>query len=531
MSTRTPSGTFSSLPTLAGRIEDAGPLPTADAVRLAARLCRNVEALHGKKQRHGALGPLAVRIDGEDLSKAVVTRPTPLQMRTSEDHDAIARLLHFALTGTETKPAERPAALGVFDVGDDALDALLARVWGDDATITTVAELRAELEGWLDEKVKSLPWDDRGFDAAIELAALPPPPAAPESVARRAPSNPRESFDFEEERPTLPGEVMKPAPAPRRPRLVPPKLSPSSQRGRARPTEADTTDEVQRTDAAPRRGRGLSFLLGAGATLAAVLAWQAMRGDDPAPPVPRSDAAQSIEPSASTSAPTAKAGPSASIRPSSAPADTASGSVSALVTTSSGFASASATPSSSAAPSASASVSPSLSADARAAAEASQRCLATALPADTFAGTFTDLTSICAQEDAVQGAQDLRLMIVRAGAGRPVTAGMKEWSLLGMYELPAFAILRGRCCGKQTVNVPSSPDGCPTTVASALKGLAATDLSSKKAVDQAIEALDRAFRCVQRSGADKRFGGYNALSGGEVTPFRKILARLPARAP
>ena len=60
---------------------------------MGARLCRAIEALHEKKERHGALSGSAVRLPTGDPSKAVVTKPAPLQKRTRDDLDAIARLV------------------------------------------------------------------------------------------------------------------------------------------------------------------------------------------------------------------------------------------------------------------------------------------------------------------------------------------------------------------------------------------------------------------------------------------------------
>ncbi len=481
---------------------------------MGARLCRAIEALHEKKERHGALSGSAVRLPTGDPSKAVVTKPAPLQKRTRDDLDAIARLVHFSITGHETKVPEKPASLAVFDVGDDALDDVFAEVWADPPTVTTVQGLRERLEGWLDEQTEPMPWDERAFEPSIELSTLPPPPAAPESVARRAPSNPRESFDFEEERPTLPGEA-KAAPAVRKPRLVPPKLSPSKRGGAGKDPTAAREDEPAAVAESRTRPWGMVAVFGVAGILAASYAWFSTRDHAGAPPRP------TAEPTAANAGPSVLEATNASAQPSSPASVIAMQSVLAVVN---------ASVSTSIAPVPSESASPRLGAFATVSvdpADATQGCIAQAFPEDTFVGTFTDLTPLCAEKSIVQGAQNLRLMIVRAGTGRSVTAGMKEWSLLGAFELPAFAIVQNRCCAGAPAAVPSSPEGCPTSLETAIRSIERCDLSAKKEVNKAIESLDRAIRCIERSGAEKRFGGYAALSGGEVTPFRKILARLP----
>ncbi len=528
---------------------DGGPLAAEEAVRLGARLCRAIESLHAKKERHGALSAAAVRLPTEDLSKAVVARPTPLQKRTRDDVDAIARLVHFALTGQETKAAEKPSALGVFDVGDDELDGVLAGAWSDPPEVVAVAKLRERLETWLEETTSPMPWDERGFEPALELSALPPPPAVPESVARRAPSNPRESFDFEEDRETIPGEA-KPELLVRKPRLVPPKLSSSKKKERPEPLNDASEDEVESAPGPSTRSWPMLTVFVVAALLAAGYAWFSTRDHAGAPQRPLGSATNeasdrsSVEPGQASSA-SASASSSAFASDSSVPSALLSDGSSAFASDSSSpsaFASSSSSPSafasgaalsafaSSAAWSAFASSSSSPSASASAeATEKAQRCITDAFPADTFAGTFTDLSPLCAQSNLVQGAQDLRLVIVRAGTGRSVTAGMKEWSQLGSYELPAFAIIQARCCAASSVKVPSGPAGCPMSLDAAIHTLTRTDLGVKKDLSRTINDLDRSLRCIERSGSEKRFGGYKPLSGGEVTPFRKLVARLPAK--
>jgi hypothetical protein len=149
-----------------------------------------------------------------------------------------------------------------------------------------------------------------------------------------------------------------------------------------------------------------------------------------------------------------------------------------------------------------------------------------ALPPDTFEGTFVDFAPVCAAGDVLDGASRFRETIVRGGHGRPVTSGMREWSQLGFFELAAFAAIHTRCCDGGALSFPTSPAGCPSSVETAVESVVRADASSKKELKRALTDLEKAFRCVSRSGAEKRFGGHPPLSGGEGTPLTKILARL-----
>jgi hypothetical protein len=77
--------------------------------------------------------------------------------------------------------------------------------------------------------------------------------------------------------------------------------------------------------------------------------------------------------------------------------------------------------------------------------------------------TFTDepaLEFVCDEANAVEG------RVAAEGGGRErrqrqTTPGMKEWAMLGFYELSTYAALRGRCCpGEPAFDVPDPPDKC-----------------------------------------------------------------------
>ena len=430
------------------------------------------------------------------------------------DTVAVARLVHFAITAHETAPGDRPPSLAVFDSGDDDLDQALNDVFlrANTPAPVTLEQLCDALDRWLEAEGalvdEPLAWEEEAAEPSLDLSTLPPPPAAP--LSQHGASLEDGALDFEEdgERPTVPGSVEQP---PRRmPKLVPPKLS-------ARPPKARSAEQAQADDAkapdseplatkepaSPRSG--WPWLAAIASCAAVVIVWFVSRGSTPSgaerPAGSLVLASQSGAPAHSAGEP---AQPLTGVRPTANPA--------------------SATPSA-AAPSAAATSSAAASTPV---ADALDQCVTRALPADTFEGTFTDFSPVCTASDVLEGSQRFREMIVRAGHGRAVTSGMKEWSLLGYFELAAFAVIRQRCCNAQPISVPSSPESCPISMEKAIRQLEAADFSAKKQVGAAVDQLEKAARCIARSGAEKRFGGHPALSGGEGTPLKRIVKRLSA---
>lgn len=127
----------------------------------------------------------------------------------------------------------------------------------------------------------------------------------------------------------------------------------------------------------------------------------------------------------------------------------------------------------------------------------------------------------------MKGAPRVREALVRDSHGK-VTEGMREWAILGYFELAAYAALRGRCCGPAVppLELPVSPGKCPS-LSEALDAVAA---ASQPGVDdeaqkRAIDRLDRDVRCILRSRQTKPFGNYPRLSGGEGTALSKTMQR------
>lgn len=155
-------------------------------------------------------------------------------------------------------------------------------------------------------------------------------------------------------------------------------------------------------------------------------------------------------------------------------------------------------------------------------------CLASLFPADTFAATAPDLTFICEETNPVRGGGSIRSAVVR-GAGATLTASMKQWAVLGWYELPAFAAMQARCCpSPPPLELPPHPELCKA-IGPALDGLAravadpATPAASR---DEALQAYADAVQCITRARAHKVFGQPGAPDGGASTAFRTVAEQI-----
>lgn len=143
--------------------------------------------------------------------------------------------------------------------------------------------------------------------------------------------------------------------------------------------------------------------------------------------------------------------------------------------------------------------------------------------------TFADeppLAFVCEETNPVKGAAKVKESVVNAGTGKSPSPGMKEWAVLGFYELAAYAVLRSRCCpGGDTFTAPDAT-GCPS-MNEALGKIAS--VSKKDSSDEDVKVAQKAFvdsvKCITQSKASKTFGGYDDLSGGQGSVFSKTLDR------
>ncbi len=536
----------------------AGPR-IAQARLLPASACKDDDAFHSPERRAGA------------------------GASRGDDGYAIALLLYFLLTGwTQPRSAEaaapqnqRPPPLAVFDAGDDALEQILLGALSVEpaARPRSLAAFRAELDSWLDGEGATvddaLPFADAPSDDApvVDVASLPPPP----SPGEPAPAQPNKGDLFavlDEDSTWKNSEASERKRSVRPPRLVPPRAAlskPPPQRPTAReipplpdeeqerPTlpraepakpadEADAPPSSTPADdaekpaapkpaaakrAAPKAEPGKArWSLVVGGTAAAVVLAYVIGRDRTQPPPTRADGG----PAAASSTPS-KPGPEAPrpasslVEPTGKPAASATepvASSASVAPSASASSSASAAPSTSAASSASAPPASAPPAPADVAA-----CMRKLFPADTFQEGAASLTFVCEEPSPVRGAPRVREALVRDSDGK-VTEGMKEWAILGFFELGAYAVLRGRCCPADVapLELPISPGKCPPLAESLGEVAAASQPGADdKALKRAIDHLDRDVRCILRSKQTKPFGSYPRLSGGEGTALSKTMKR------
>jgi hypothetical protein len=70
-------------------------------------------------------------------------------------------------------------------------------------------------------------------------------------------------------------------------------------------------------------------------------------------------------------------------------------------------------------------------------------CVEPLFPAGSFDGS-ADLSFVCTEGDPIKGGTAVRVELVRTR--RNLSEGMKEWALLGWYEMAAFTVIQARCC-------------------------------------------------------------------------------------
>jgi hypothetical protein len=153
-------------------------------------------------------------------------------------------------------------------------------------------------------------------------------------------------------------------------------------------------------------------------------------------------------------------------------------------------------------------------------------CVVPLFPADSF-DPATDFSFVCTETDPIKGAAAVRAQLVRARHN--ASEGMKEWALLGWYEMAAFSVVRARCC-------PSPPKlQLPEVISCAalpdlLDGIASTAKATTDPADKglrhAVDALTTAIHCVVRSGAAVRYGRVGNPQGGEDTTLMHFLSRV-----
>jgi hypothetical protein len=158
-------------------------------------------------------------------------------------------------------------------------------------------------------------------------------------------------------------------------------------------------------------------------------------------------------------------------------------------------------------------------------------CMTPLFAKGTFHRGFKpDFSFVCGQTDPRRGAEGLKKQVVLAAAKRSVSDGMREWALLGWYELSSYAVMRARCCpGAPPLKLPPAPSPCHP-VDKVLDDLGAAALAAQgpkdKDLHKAVKRYTDEVYCLVRAGGTSLFGHVGPPRGGEETAFRKTLVRV-----
>jgi hypothetical protein len=138
----------------------------------------------------------------------------------------------------------------------------------------------------------------------------------------------------------------------------------------------------------------------------------------------------------------------------------------------------------------------------------------------------SNFAPVCAETDPLKLGNALRAELVRAR--KNLSEGMRDWALLGWYELPAVALVRARCCpSAQPLDIPALP-ACPpmAEVLGELVGAAGkTHELTDKSLQAALTAYTNEVYCLVRYGHARRFGRTEGPEGGQDTTFLRFLRR------
>jgi hypothetical protein len=158
-------------------------------------------------------------------------------------------------------------------------------------------------------------------------------------------------------------------------------------------------------------------------------------------------------------------------------------------------------------------------------------CIRATFSDDTFASDPTSLAKICEEKSPPKIIKRIKEAVV-AGSGGKVSGGMKEWGMLGIYEIAAIAAIRGRCCPDAVdLDLPAPGGSCSGFVSSVLGvSKAAKPGMTPQDLDAAVAAFEEDARCIMRSDQEKLYGDYGPLGGGERTTLDKTLDRLRGAA-
>jgi hypothetical protein len=163
-------------------------------------------------------------------------------------------------------------------------------------------------------------------------------------------------------------------------------------------------------------------------------------------------------------------------------------------------------------------------------------CVERAFAPSTFpegwAGSFQFL---CEETDARRATHLLRSELLRAAGKRRVTPGLREWSMLGWYNMASFAAVRGFCCPAPVAPLRVPTVGACPDLARPLNDLIEVVAGRTPRDPQRLWVIRESYRttvqCLDRSGFQGYYDQWGVLRGGEDATFETMLGRILEGAP
>lgn len=154
-------------------------------------------------------------------------------------------------------------------------------------------------------------------------------------------------------------------------------------------------------------------------------------------------------------------------------------------------------------------------------------CVAGLFPPSSFDRANADLSFVCEERYPRQGITKIQSQVALDKWGQGgATEGMREWAIMGWYELAALATFRGHCCAEPPAMIWTFKLACPLDQAMVdLEG--AVRARDTKAMAAAVGDYTRAARCLSKLGQGRNFGQKGVPGAGLMT-FEKTLRRVRA---
>lgn len=131
-------------------------------------------------------------------------------------------------------------------------------------------------------------------------------------------------------------------------------------------------------------------------------------------------------------------------------------------------------------------------------------CMRSLFPDKSFNDKTRNLEFVCSQADAVRGVGEIKSILIVAGKGG-VTQGMRDWAGLEWYSLPAFSLLRVKCCTSPPQLTWAQKPSCAVDKAlEQLEKAIADDIEDD--IETAIAEYGKMARCLEQFNQARAFG-------------------------